>query len=157
MPRARENTRGRAYTLTYTHTHTYTDIHTRTRTVSENTKRRVRVYRISEFAVYLGAFAVARGKTQASAALVGRMRRWEGGNRRSGFTPVVSGCTEKRSAAREEMGKRGCAHAGLEEESVKEIPWSMLMNEDRSRFSLSLSFSLVSLSVIKLKISSHRR
>lgn len=43
-------------------------------TVGENTKRRGRVYRISEFAVYLGAFAVARGKTQTSAV-------WEGGKR----------------------------------------------------------------------------
>lgn len=42
-------------------------VRTHTETEGENTKRRVRVHRISEFAVYLGAFAVARGKTQTSA------------------------------------------------------------------------------------------
>lgn len=47
-------------------TRTYTEAE------GENTKRRIRVHRISEFAVYLGAFAVARGKTQTSAVQGGR-------------------------------------------------------------------------------------
>lgn len=48
------------------------------------------MYRISEFAVYLGAFAVARGKTQASGCVHVEGRGERAGNRRSGFAPVVS-------------------------------------------------------------------
>jgi len=72
-----------------------TCMRTHTETEGKNTKRWIRVHRISEFAVYLGAFAVARGKTQTSAVWWGR-KRWEGGNRRSGFAPVVSEGSERR-------------------------------------------------------------
>lgn len=50
-------------------------------------QRRVRVHRISEFAVYLGAFAVARGKTQTSAE---RGRGGEGRGERAVIGGVVS-------------------------------------------------------------------
>lgn len=63
--------------------------------------------------------------------------------------PLFQGARKREARRGRKWEKGGCAHAGLEEESVKEIPWSMLMNEDRSRFSLSLSFSLV---VIRDKI-----
>lgn len=53
------------YTRDNTLPHVYAYVHSEME--GENTKRRVRVHRISEFAVYLGAFAVARGKTQTSA------------------------------------------------------------------------------------------
>lgn len=66
------------------------------------------MYRISEFAVYLGAFAVARGKTQASAVVGEEGERWESGNRRSGFAPVVSeGSERKRARQIAEKCKKG--------------------------------------------------
>lgn len=80
----------------YAKIHTLVHAYAHTEAWGENTKRRVWVYRISEFAVYLGAFAVARGKTQASAVVRQEGERWKNGNRRSGFAPVVSEGSERR-------------------------------------------------------------
>lgn len=60
----RVRARTHAHTHTYIHMHAYTDGGRKYNEAGEYAS----VYRISEFAVYLGAFAVARGKTQASVA-----------------------------------------------------------------------------------------
>lgn len=105
-------------------------------TEGENTKRRVRVHRISEFAVYLGAFAVARGKTQTSAV-------WE---RERGERAVIGGVVSLPLFQRVQKGRRTGDEGEMEkgvasacrEKLVKEILRPKLMNKDRCSI-LSLS------------------